>query len=175
LSQDITISVILGLTTGLFVGAAASIAGFIASTSELSPWIAAVLIVGGSTWVLNRQMIFRLNRVYFDHHLTSVIHHLTIGFIIALSSTVGYIYSLSAVVGMVGALTTSAPISTALYMTLCGPLLILELVFLTFNISPIVPWIVVGGWLVLRALLHHPSLPHLAVAQEEQQRWQREP
>jgi hypothetical protein len=167
LLQDILISILLGFLIGLLVGIGAGIAGLVAYRLEWSPWISPVLTIVGSIWILNHQMVKRLKRVYRDHKVTSTEDHKTFGTMLATALTAGYIYALSSVEGLIGSIALSVPMDIALYWTLCGPLAIMQLIYTNLNLSPMMPWLVVGGWLIARAWLYHPTPSDPSAAQEE--------
>jgi len=169
LLQDIRLTIVLSLGAGALAGIAAVLLSILARYLLSASWIPVILILIAAIIFLDRQMIYRLNRVYFDHLIRTRPDRILVGSLAALPSAAGYVYLSSLVASIYGLFLFRPTIVDGLYLTLCSPLAVVVNFAETGELTTMGGWAVVTAWLLLRAWLYHPRLEHLAAADRYRQ------
>lgn len=169
LLQALRLTILLGLAAGALAGIVAVAIGILARYLFPRSWLPPVVILLLILTFLDRQMIYRLNRVYLDHLIRTRPDRILVGSLAALPSAAGYIYLSSLAVGVYGLLLFQPLALDGLYLTVCSPLAVIVNFVQTGEMTTMGGWAIVTGWLLIRAWLYHPRLDHLAAADRYRQ------
>jgi len=169
LLQALRLTILLALAAGALAGVVAVILGILARYLFPESRLPSVVVLLLTLIFLDRQMIYRLNRVYLDHLIRTHPDRILVGSLAALPSAAGYIYLSSLAASIYGLFLFHPTIVDGLYLTLCSPLAVVVNFAQTGELTTMGGWAVVTAWLLVRAWLYHPRLNRPAAAARHQQ------